>query len=225
MNPGNLTNFLKDTYSESEIVLRGSDFEASTGTGDYVKRAFDIICSLIAIVIFLIPCLIIALFIYLEDKGNPIFSQSRVGKDGRAFTLFKFRSMRMDSENDGVPALCSDHDNRLTRVGTFLRNHHLDELPQLWNVLRGDMSFVGYRPERRYFIDKIMEHNSDYTRLFAIRPGLFSEATLYNGYTDTIEKMLTRLEMDLDYLERRSLMLDITIIYKTSVSIISGKQF
>lgn len=193
--------------------------------GDAVKRGFDVMASLVAIAVFLLPCLLVALFIYLEDRGNPIFHQTRIGKNGEEFTLLKFRSMRIDAENDGKPQLCSEDDSRLTRVGAFLRRHHLDELPQLLNVLVGDMSFVGYRPERQYFIDLIFEHDFRYVNLFAIRPGLFSEATLYNGYTDTMEKMLIRLHMDLDYLERRSLWLDIKIIYKTAMSIITGKEF
>lgn len=192
---------------------------------DAVKRGFDVVASLVAIAVFLLPCLLVALFIYLEDRGNPIFHQTRIGKNGEEFTLLKFRSMRIDAEDDGKPKLCSEDDSRLTRIGAFLRRHHLDELPQLLNVLVGDMSFVGYRPERQYFIDLILEQDFRYISLFAIRPGLFSEATLYNGYTDTMEKMLIRLHMDLEYLERRSLWLDIKIIYKTAMSIITGKEF
>ncbi len=192
---------------------------------DALKRGFDLITSLVALCVFLVPGLFIALFIFLEDGHNPLFRQKRVGKGGKTFTILKFRSMRIDSEENRTPLLCADNDNRLTRVGRFLRSHHLDELPQIFNVIVGDMSFVGYRPEREYFINKIMEHDERYTQLFDIRPGLFSEATLYNGYTDTMEKMLVRLEMDLAYLKRRSMWLDIRIIYKTTISIISGKDF
>lgn len=224
MNSDNLTNYLKKPFYGQGISYEAYEEDAG-GLGDAVKRSFDVIGALVAIAVFLLPSLIIAALIYMEDRRNPIFSQERVGKGGKTFTLFKFRSMRIEAETNGIPALCTDNDERLTRIGAFIRRHHLDEFPQLWNVLKGDMSFVGYRPERRYFIDKIMKENSDYSRLFAIRPGLFSEATLYNGYTDTMEKMLIRLEMDLDYLEHRSLMVDISIIYKTSVSIVSGKEF
>lgn len=140
--------------------------------------------------------------------------------------LYKFRSMKVDAEKDGKPQLWSgSEDDRLTKVGRFIRNHHLDELPQFWNIWKGDMSFVGYRPERQFFIDKIMEQNPNYAKLYAIRPGVFSEATLYNGYTDTMEKMLKRLEMDLEYLEKQNLWLDIVIIFKTGVSILTGKKF
>jgi lipopolysaccharide/colanic/teichoic acid biosynthesis glycosyltransferase len=134
--------------------------------------------------------------------------------------------MKVDAEKDGRPQLWSgEEDERLTKVGKFIRNHHFDELPQFWNIWKGDMSFVGYRPERKYFIDKIMAADPSYARLYEMRPGVFSNATLYNGYTDTMEKMLKRLEMDLDYLKRQSLWLDIVIIFKTGVSILTGKKF
>ena len=190
-----------------------------------LKRGLDILLSLMALTVFLIPGIIVAVCIWMEDKHNPIFSQERIGKGGKPFTLYKFRSMRIDAEADDKPQLYQDHDDRLTKIGTFLRDHHLDELPQFWNVLKGDMSFVGYRPERQYFINKIMANDPRYERLYAIRPGLFSEATLYNGYTDTMEKMLRRLEMDLDYLDNISLGRDFKIIYNTGMSIVTGKKF
>lgn len=193
--------------------------------GLVMKRVFDVVFALLALCIFLLPCLVIALFVWAEDKQSPIFRQERIGLKGKPYMLYKFRSMRADAEKDGTPELYSDNDTRLTKVGAFLRSHHLDELPQLWNVLKGDMSFVGHRPERKYFIDKISEHSNEYPRLYALRPGLFSYATLYNGYTDTMEKMLTRLKMDIEYLENRNLLMDLTIITKTTLSIISGKKF
>ena len=110
-------------------------------------------------------------------------------------------------------------------MGRFLRDHHLDELPQLWNVLRGDMSFVGPRPERRFFVERIKAVNPDYELLYQLRPGLFSSATLYNGYTDTLAKMLERLRMDLEYLHNHSLWLDTKIIFITVICIITGKKF
>ena len=134
--------------------------------------------------------------------------------------------MIASSESDGRPALCSGADDRrLTCVGRFLREHHLDELPQLWNVLKGEMSFVGPRPERRFFVDKIMYINPAYALLYQLRPGLFSAATLYTGYTDTMEKMLERLRLDLDYLYNRTLWLDTKIIFLTVFSILTGKKF
>ena len=190
------------------------------------KRVLDVVASVIGMAVFSPLFLIIYAAIKWEDGGKAIFRQERVGYHGETFTLYKFRSMIATSESDGRPALCSGADDRrLTRVGRFLREHHLDELPQLWNVLKGEMSFVGPRPERRFFVDKIMYINPAYALLYQLRPGLFSAATLYNGYTDTMEKMLERLRMDLDYLYNRTLWLDTKIIFLTVFSILTGKKF
>ena len=132
--------------------------------------------------------------------------------------------MEEQAEPDG-PQLASVQDSRLTPVGRILREHHLDELPQLWNVLKGDMTMVGPRPERKFFIDKIMKYDSRYQYLYELRPGVTSEATLHNGYTDTMEKMLKRLDRDLYYLENRSLTMDFKIILETATSILFGKKF
>lgn len=190
-----------------------------------LKRSFDIVLSLLGLILFLPAFVVICIAIKREDRGTIIFRQERIGYKGRPFMLYKFRSMIMTAEADGKPALCRQDDKRLTRVGRFLREHHLDELPQLWNVLKGEMSFVGYRPERRFFVDKIMAINPDYALLFQLRPGLFSHATLYNGYTDTMDKMLERLRMDLKYLYTRSFWLDVKIIFLTVFFILTGKKF
>ena len=191
-----------------------------------IKRAFDFSLALISLLVFSPLIALIALLIKWEDpKGDVIYKQERIGYKGRPFILYKFRSMRMDAEANNSPQLFTDGDSRLTKVGAFIRAHHLDEFPQLWNVIKGEMSFVGPRPERQFFIDQIMEHNPDYTRLYAVRPGLFSYATLYNGYTDTIEKMLERLRLDLKYLDNYSLWVDVKIIFLTAFSIIFGKKF
>lgn len=190
------------------------------------KRVLDVMASVIGMAVFSPLFLIIYIAIKWEDGGKAIFRQERVGYHGETFTLYKFRSMIASSESDGRPALCSGADDRrLTCVGRFLREHHLDELPQLWNVLKGEMSFVGPRPERRFFVDKIMYINPAYALLYQLRPGLSSAATLYNGYTDTMEKMLERLRMDLDYLYNRTLWLDTKIIFLTVFSILTGKKF
>ena len=182
-----------------------------------IKRTFDFWLALISLIIFSPVIAIIAILIRREEPdGDVIFRQERIGYKGKPFTLYKFRSMRMDAEKDNKPQLYQDGDSRLTKIGAFIRAHHLDE---------GEMAFVGPRPERKYFIDQIMEHNPDYVRLYALRPGLFSYATLYNGYTDTMEKMLERLRLDLEYLDNYSLWFDIKIIYLTAFSIIFGKKF
>ncbi len=189
-----------------------------------VKRLFDIFFSLIGLV--LLSPVFLAVYIMLRKQGDGpvIFSQERIGYKGKPFFILKFRTMKMDSEN-GTPVLAKKGDDRLTPVGKFLREHHLDELPQLWNVFKGEMSFVGPRPERQFFIDRIKEHNPNYDYIYLMRPGLTSHATMYNGYTDTMEKMLVRLQMDLDYLQNRSLWLDCKIIVKTALMIIYGKKF
>ena len=190
-----------------------------------IKRVFDVVCSFLGLV-FLSPAF---LYVYIllrrQGDGPVIFRQERIGYKGKQFDILKFRTMRIDSEEGGMPVLASKGDERLTPVGRFLREHHLDELPQLWNVFCGDMSFVGPRPERKYFIDLIMKENSDYEYIYLMRPGLTSMATLYNGYTGTMEKMLIRLQMDLDYLVNRTLWGDLKIIFTTVKFIVNGKKF
>lgn len=190
-----------------------------------MKRVIDIILSAICLIVFSPLMLMCAVLIACIDGMPVIYRQERIGRGGRPFSIYKFRSMCKDAERDEPALLETDGDPRVTSTGRFLRSHHLDELPQLWNVLRGDMSFIGPRPERKYFIDKIMEHDARYEQLYAIRPGVTSYATLHNGYTDTMEKMLRRLELDLYYLEHQSLWLDIKILAGTFVSIVTGKKF
>lgn len=192
-----------------------------------MKRFLDFLIACVCIIVFAPLFVICFIAILLEDGQPAIYSQERIGLHGKPFNIYKFRSMRRDAEQEG-PQLLLDgamNDPRLTRVGRFLRAHHLDELPQLWNVVRGDMAFIGYRPERKFYIDQIMERDPRYEQLYAIRPGVTSYATLYNGYTDTIEKMLRRLELDLYYLEHQSLWFDFTVLAKTFISIVFGKKF
>jgi len=188
------------------------------------KRLFDIVCSAAGMIVLSPLALVIYLSLKMSCKGPAIFVQERVGKGGHIFNIYKFRTMVVNNELDGTPQLAEADDERLTRIGKFLRRHHLDELPQLWNVFIGDMSLVGYRPERRFFIDQIMELRPDYADLYAIRPGITSMATIYNGYTNTMEKMLRRLDMDLEYLHHHSLIIDLKIIAHTVASLVAGKK-
>lgn len=190
-----------------------------------VKRVFDFLVAFVALVVFS-PLFIVCYFAVKHDDGGPaIFKQERIGRFGRPFYIYKFRSMRVDAEKNGPALYQHERDTRMTKVGKFLRVHHLDELPQLWNVVKGDMSFIGPRPERKFYIDKIMLHDVRYEYLYQIRPGVTSYATLYNGYTDTMDKMLKRLELDLYYLKNRSWWFDITILFKTFVNLAIGKKF
>lgn len=192
-----------------------------------MKRFLDFLIACGCIIVFAPLFVVCFIAILLEDGQPAIYSQERIGLHGKPFNIYKFRSMRRDAEQEG-PQLLLDgamNDPRLTRVGRFLRAHHLDELPQLWNVLRGDMAFIGYRPERKFYIDQIMERDPRYELLYKIRPGVTSYATLYNGYTDTIEKMLRRLELDLYYLEHQSMWFDTKVLFKTFISIVFGKKF
>lgn len=191
------------------------------------KRLMDLFLSTIALIIFSPLFLIVYIAIKLDDGGPAIFKQERIGRFGKPFYIYKFRSMRLDAEALGpqLSAAGGNGDTRLTKVGAFIRAHHLDELPQLWNVFCGDMAFVGPRPERAFYIDQILEYDKRYTYLYQIRPGVTSYATFYNGYTDTMEKMLRRLEYDLYYLGHRSWFFDIKILVMTFLAIVFGKKF
>ena len=213
-----------DKMTENDVDFIADDM---TGFERCLKRTIDILLSTACLIVFSPFMLLSYVLIKLDDGGPAIFKQERLGRFGRPFYIYKFRSMKLDAEKTG-PALShanGDDDPRLTKVGKFLRAHHLDELPQLWNVLRGDMAFIGYRPERKFYIDQIVKEDPRYTFLYQIRPGVTSYATLYNGYTDTMEKMLRRLELDLYYLGHRSWWLDSKILGLTFLSIIFGKKF
>lgn len=209
-------------------VLSMNGLQASedrmSGLEKAVKRTVDVLCSIVGLVVLSPVFLVISLLLWSQRNGSVFYSQERVGRGGRPFRIYKFRTLSDAAEEEG-PQLMAECDDRLsTPAERFLRRRHLDELPQLWNVLKGDMSIVGYRPERPYFIEQIMRLRPDYALLYAARPGLTSEATLYNGYTDTMEKMIRRLDMDLDYLRNRSLWLDLKICLLTVAKMFSGEK-
>ena len=141
------------------------------------RRLVDTLIALVSLVVFSPLFLLCFLAIKLEDGGHVFFSQERIGLGGKPFNIYKFRSMKIDAEKDGPDLFQHEKSDKLTKVGRFLRNHHLDELPQLWNVIRGDMAFIGPRPERKYYIDQIMEHDPRYVYLYQVRPGVTSYAT------------------------------------------------
>lgn len=185
-----------------------------------VKRCIDILGGLAGLVLSSPVLILVSIALKIQGDGPLFYSQERIGKGGKPFFIHKFRTMCVGAEKADEPILAEPNDDRLTKVGAFLRKHHLDELPQFWNVVKGDMSLVGYRPERKFFIDQIMEVDSRYRCLFQIRPGVTSEATIYNGYTNTMDQMLERLNMDLRYLETASVRKDLVILCKTFIAML-----
>ncbi len=194
-----------------------------SATEEKMKRFFDIVLALIGFVLLLPVYILLTPVLAWKWRGRPFFTQGRVGKGGHVFHILKFRTMSPDSESENAQ-LTMEGDSRLDGFSRFLRRHHLDELPQLWNVLRGDMSMVGYRPEQPRFVERIMKEDSRYEWLLSMRPGVTSEATLYNGYTDTMEKMLIRLNMDLQYMETASIGRDCLIMLKTIGIVFNDKS-
>ena len=188
-----------------------------------IKRTFDIVASAIGLVLASPVFAIIALLIKCSSKGPVFYAQERVGLYGIPFRIYKFRTMINHAEADGVPHLTLDNDPRITKIGHWLRKYRLDELPQLWNILRGDMSIVGPRPERAYFIEQIMKEAPYYCLIYKVRPGLTSWGPIRVGYTDTMEKMIERLNADIVYIENMSLLLDLKILFFTAGVIIKGK--
>jgi lipopolysaccharide/colanic/teichoic acid biosynthesis glycosyltransferase len=187
-----------------------------------IKRAFDIVVS-VAMLILLSPLyLILTLLVWYSSKGPVFYRQERIGLHGLPFEIIKFRTMCVHAETE-TPQLSADNDPRITKVGKWMRKYRLDELPQFWNILRGDMSIVGPRPERRYFINQIEEKAPYYCMIYKIRPGLTSWGPIKVGYTDTLDKMIRRLNYDIVYIENMSLTLDIKIMFHTIGVIFNGK--
>ena len=188
----------------------------------FVKRLADVVLSFLAVIVLSVPMLLIALAVFLQDFHNPIFKQLRVTKDGRFFTMYKFRTMYVNAEENG-PSLSSEDDLRVTPFGRIMRKYRLDELPQFWNVLKGDMSLVGPRPERKYFIDEIVKTAPYYYLLHNVRPGITSLGMVKYGYAASVDKMVERMEYDILYYENMSLTLDLTILIYTVKTVITGK--
>ena len=180
-----------------------------------MKRTIDLFLSLVLALLTLPLMALTALLVLLEDGGPVLYRQERVGENGRAFTLSKFRSMRKDAESGGKPIWAKDGDDRITRTGRFIRKTRLDELPQLWNVLRGDMSFVGPRPERPYFVEQLSKEIPFYQQRHAVKPGITGWAQVKYRYGSSLEDAMEKLRYDLYYIKHLSVFFDLTIVFDT----------
>jgi exopolysaccharide biosynthesis polyprenyl glycosylphosphotransferase len=193
-----------------------SDWEVS------MKRFFDIVFSFLSLILLSPLLFYFMIRIKADSKGPVFYLQERIGRFGKPFRILKFRTMYLGSEN-GTPKLSSANDDRITRIGRTLRRYRIDEIPQFWNILKGDMSLVGPRPERNYYINRIIEDAPYYCLLFKIRPGLTSWGPIKIGYSDTTEKMIERLNYDIIYLENMSFLTDVKILIYTIEIILKGK--
>jgi sugar transferase (PEP-CTERM system associated) len=200
-------------FSDGFVVSRGARF---------AKRLLDIGVAATALIVAAPVMLLVALAVRLDSPGPVFFRQDRVGRGGREFTLWKFRSMRTDAEAGGAQWAVAG-DPRVTRAGRFLRQTRLDELPQLWNVLIGDMSLVGPRPERRMFVDQLKEQIPLYEQRLVVRPGLTGWAQIKASYASSVEESLEKLKFDLYYIKNLSLFLDISILLSTARTVLLGR--
>jgi exopolysaccharide biosynthesis polyprenyl glycosylphosphotransferase len=188
-----------------------------------VKRLIDITFSFIVLIVSLPLFILIALAIKMESRGSILYRQQRVGKDARLFTILKFRSMYSDAEKHSGPQWAKKNDPRITHIGYFLRKFHLDELPQFINVLKGDMSLIGPRPERPFFVQKLSKELPLYTRRLKVRPGITGWAQVKLKYDESLEDVKVKVQYDLFYIENISLKMDLKIAISTIISILTGK--
>lgn len=210
---------LKDIYGYPLVDLTHSSMTESEKN---LKRTFDVVTSIITLIVLSPILFFIALWVKLDSKGPVFYRQERIGLKERPFDIIKFRTMRTDAEADG-PQLSNDNDPRVTKSGRFLRKYRLDELPQFWNVIRGDMSIVGPRPEREFFIKKIIKKAPYYTLLYQTRPGITSWGMVQYGYASHVDEMVERSKYDLIYISNMSILVDLKIMLYTVLTILEGR--
>lgn len=187
-----------------------------------LKRIMDVVISLVAMIVLIPLYLFTAIGVKLSSKGPVLYSQERIGKHGRSFKMHKFRSMYVDAESNG-PQLSSENDPRITPFGRFIRKVRLDEIPQFYTVLKGDMSLVGPRPERQYYIDQIVKRAPHYRLLLKVKPGITSWGQVKFGYASNVDEMVERLKYDILYIENMSIAMDIKILIYTMLIVLQGR--
>jgi putative colanic acid biosynthesis UDP-glucose lipid carrier transferase len=209
-------------YLDYIPVLNISKTSIEDVKSKFIKRTFDIVFSLGVLTLGLPVYLIVGLITTLTSNGPMFYSQERVGKWGTPFRIYKFRSMYINAESHG-PKLCKDYDPRVTLWGRFMRKTRLDEIPQFYNVLIGDMSVVGPRPERQHFIDQIVELAPHYRKLHSVKPGITSIGQIMFGYAENVEQMVKRLRYDILYLNNISIAFDMKLVMLTVKVMVQGK--
>lgn len=187
-----------------------------------VKRLMDLFVCISILLLFWPVYLFIAIAVKLDSKGPIFYNQQRIGFRGKPFYIHKFRTMRLDAEQSG-PQLSGQHDDRRTKIGKILRKYRMDELPQVWNVIVGEMSLVGPRPERQFFIDQIVQKAPHCKHLLKVRPGITSWGQVKYGYAENVDQMVERLKFDIIYIENMSLALDFRILFYTVWVVVKGR--
>jgi sugar transferase (PEP-CTERM system associated) len=221
------TFFERETYQirveslQPSWLVFGGGFDQSF-VRTFMKRMFDILVSVIILALTMPIMLIAAVLIRLEDGGPVFYSQERTGRGNRPFKVHKFRSMGINAEKGGKPQWAAQNDPRVTRVGDFIRKVRIDELPQLWNVFKGEMSFVGPRPERPFFVEQLSADIPYYNVRHSIKPGITGWAQVRYGYGASVEDAVQKLQYDLYYVKNNSLFLDILVLIDTMKVVLFG---
>jgi exopolysaccharide biosynthesis polyprenyl glycosylphosphotransferase len=211
---------MNNIYGEPLIDISVSNMSASSLC---IKRVLDVAISIVTLIILSPVFAVIAIAIKRGSKGKVIFRQERIGYHNKPFMIYKFRTMCEGAESDGTPQLSKDGDERVTKLGRFMRKYRIDELPQFWNVINGTMSIVGPRPERQFYINQIVKVAPDYTLLHQVRPGITSLGMVKYGYARNVEEMVGRLKYDLMYMENMSILNDMKIVIYTVKTVITGQ--
>jgi lipopolysaccharide/colanic/teichoic acid biosynthesis glycosyltransferase len=189
---------------------------------DFIRTIFDYTVTLLSLTMLIPVIIILSILIKLAGKGPVIYSQKRIGRNGKPFDIYKFRSMHFGNE-EGIALIADRDDKRITSLGRFMRKYKFDEIPNFFNVLKGDMSIVGPRPEQQFYIDQIVQREPRYMQLRQIKPGITSWGQVKYGYASDVEEMIQRMEYDLFYLENRSFFFDLKIALHTILIILNGK--